>query len=326
MRLRSRLVFETILSGSLTASGNSLVWKPDRDVASLLKLLEGPPSLRLVRVTLKGHKIWSVQGGQFMYLDGQVFAKPGVRSDGRTPRTRSALSFRDGGYAPAILKLVYLPAQMVAPPPKLASLTITPTAVQAGQAVSITVALDRQVVSGGAVVALTKTLQSGTDPIPSVASVTVPEGQAAVTITVPTLPNVAASMSVKATLRDTEAVAQLNVQVVTVTISPPSISLLANGSVQVTAVVTGTTQMAVAFAIAEGARGGALAQTGANTAMYTAPALAGTYHIVATSVADPSRNFTATITVVTKRKDSKEGEELVKSKSRTQRSSEITRP
>lgn len=303
---------ETILSGSLTVSGNSLVWKPDRDVASLLKLLEGPPSLRLVRVTLKGHKIWSVQGGQFMYLDGQVFAKPGVRSDGRTPRTDLLFPSGMGIRASDFESWFYLPAQMVAPPPRLTSLTITPTAVQAGQAVSITVALDRQAISGGAVVALAKTLQSGTDPIPSLASVTVPEGQASVTITVPTLPNVAASMSVKATLRDTEAVAQLNVQVVAVTISPPSISLLANGSVQVTALVTGTTQTAVAFAIAEGARGGALAQTGANTATYTAPALAGTYHIVATSMADPSRNFTATITVVTKRKDSKEGKELVK--------------
>lgn len=303
---------ETILTGTLTVSGNSLVWKPDRDVASLLKLLEGPPSLRLVRVMLKGHKIWSVEGGRLVYLDGQVFAKPGVRSDGRTPRTDLFFPSGMGMRASDFESWFYLPAQMVAPPPRLASLTVTPTAVQAGQAVSLTVVLDRQAPSGGVVVSLTKTLQSGTDPIPSLASVTIPEGQSSVTIAVPTLPNVAASLSMKATLRDMEAVAQLNVQVVVVTISPPSISLLVNGSVQVTALVTGTTQTAVTFAIAEGSRGGALAQTGANTAMYTAPGLPGTFHIVATSVADVSRNFTATITVVSKRKDNKEGKELVK--------------
>ncbi len=302
---------ETILTGALIVSRNSLVWKPDRDVASLLKLLEGPPSLRLVRVTLKGHKIWSVEGGRLVYLDGQVFAKPGVRSDGQTPRTDLLFPSGIGMRASDFESWFYLPAQMVSPPPKLASLSVTPT-VQAGQAASLTVALDRQAPSGGVVVSLTKTLQSGTDPIPSLASVTIPEGQASVTITVPTLPNVAASLSIKATLRETEAVAQLNVQVVAVTISPPSISLLVNGSVQVTALVTGTTQTAVTFAIAEGARGGALAQTGANTAMYTAPGLAGIYHVVATSVADASRNFTATITVVAKRKDNKEGKELVK--------------
>ncbi|MBX3329168.1 MAG: hypothetical protein KF722_02110 [Nitrospira sp.] len=303
---------ETILSGTLTASGNSLVWKPDRDVASFLKLLEGPPSLRFVRVTLKGHKIWSVEGGQLVYLDGQVFAKPGVQSDGRTPRTDLLFPSGIGMRASDFESWFYLPAQMVSPPPRLVGLTVTPTAVQAGQAVSLTVTLDRQAPSGGVVVTLTKTLQSGSDPIPSLAPVTIPEGQAGATITVQTLPNVAAALSVKATLRDTEAVVQFNVQVVAVTISPSSISLLVNGSVQVTALVTGSTQTAVNFAIAEGARGGALAQTSTNTATYTAPALAGVFHVVATSVADPSRNFTATITVVAKRKDNKEGKELVK--------------
>lgn len=303
---------ETILSGTLTVSGNSLVWKPDQDVASFLKLLEGPPSLRFVRVTLKGHKIWSVEGEQLMYLDGQAFAKPGVQSDGRTPRTDLLFPSGIGMRASDFESWFYLPAQMTAPPPKLVDLTVTPATVQAGQAVRLTVALDRQAPSGGVAVTLAKNVQSGRDPIPSLGPVTIPEGQSSVTITVQTLPNVAAALSVKATLRDTEAVAQLNVQVVGVTISPPSISLLVNGSVQVMASVTGTTQTAVTFAIAEGARGGALAQTSPNTATYTAPALAGTYHVVATSLADPSRNFTATITVVAKRKDNKEGKELVK--------------
>lgn len=301
---------ETVLTGSITVTNNILVWKPD--LSSFLKLMEGPPALRVVRVRLKGHKIWSFQGGQIFYLDGQAFAEPGLRSDGLTPRTELLFPSGAGVRASDFESWFYLPAQMVAPPPKLVSLTVTPAAVQAGQVVSLTVVLDRQAPSSGVVVSLAKTLQSGTDPIPSLASVTIPEGQASVTIVVPTLPNVAASLSMKATLRDTEAVAQLNVQIVAVTISPPSISLLVNGSVQVTALVTGTTQTAVTFAIAEGSQGGALAQTGANTATYTAPALAGIFHVVATSVADKTKNFTATITVIRKSKDSKEGKEVVK--------------
>jgi hypothetical protein len=45
--------------------------------------------------------------------------------------------------------------------------------------------------------------------------------------------------------------------------------------------------------VLEGAAGGAVSATG----VYTAPSTGGTYHVIATSVADPSRSATAAITV-----------------------------
>ena len=42
-----------------------------------------PPLIR-VRVTLKGHTIWSEQDGKLFYLDGQAFGRPYTRADGKT--------------------------------------------------------------------------------------------------------------------------------------------------------------------------------------------------------------------------------------------------
>lgn len=301
---------ETILNGTITVSSNSVVWKPD--LQSFLKLMEGPPALRVVRVTLKGHKIWSFQEGQIVYLDGQTFAEPGLRSDGQTPRTELLFPSGAGVRASDFESWFYVPAQIVPPPPNLVGFTVTPNVVQAGQAITFMVTLDRSVPAGGVTIAVAKTLLSGTDPVPSLASVTIPEGQAGAAVTVPTRANVAASLSLKATLRQVDLTATLTVQVVAIAISPPTISLLVNGSVQLTASVTGTTQTGVTFAITEGVKGGALAQTGANTARYTAPDQPGTFHVVATSVVDRTKSATATITVIRKVKDGKEGKELTK--------------
>ena len=274
--------------------------------------MEGPPALRVVRVTLKGHKIWSFQGGQICYLDGQAFAEPGLRSDGVTPRTDLLFPSGAGVRASDFESWFYLPAQIVPPPPNLVGFTVNPNVVQAGQPVSLTVTLDRSAPAGGVTIAVAKTMLSGADPVPSLASVTIPEGEAGVTITLETRPNAAASLSLKATLRQVELTATLTVRVVAITIAPPTTSLFVNGSVQLTASVTGAAQTGVTFAITEGVQGGALAQTGANTATYTAPNQPGTFHVVATSVADRTKSATATITVIRKVKDGKEGKELVK--------------
>lgn len=301
---------ETILTGTITVSKNILVWKPE--LQAFLKLLEGPPAMRVVRVTLKGHKIWSFQGAQIVYLDGEAFAAPGIRSDGQTPRTELLFPSGSGGRASDFQSWFHLPAQIVLPPPNLAGFSLNPSVVRAGQPVTVTVSLDRAAQAGGATIAIAKTILSGTDPVPSLVSVTVPEGQTSGTITVATKPDVAASVSLKATLRQVELPATLTLQVVAVTISPPSISLLVNGSDQVTALVTGTTQPGVTFAITEGVQGGTLEQTGTNTAKYTAPSKPGTFHVVATSVADKNKSATTTVTIIKKGKDVKEGKELTK--------------
>jgi len=57
--------------------------------------------------------------------------------------------------------------------------------------------------------------------------------------------------------------------------------------------VSNATDQSVSWSVSEGATGGTITTAGA----YTAPAAAGTYHVVATSVADSSATATATVTV-----------------------------
>jgi hypothetical protein len=107
----------------------------------------------------------------------------------------------------------------------------------------------------------------------------------------------------------------MTLQVVAITIAPSVDSTFVEGTVHSIASVTGTTQTGVSFAIREGAQGGGLAQTGVNTAMYTAPGQPGTFQVVATSLADRTKRASATITVRLKVRDGKgvkERKEFVK--------------
>lgn len=78
-----------------------------------------------------------------------------------------------------------------------------------------------------------------------------------------------------------------------VVISPASVSLLINGQQGFSATVTGQANTAVGYTIQEGAAGGSIDASGS----YIAPPTPGTYHVVATSLADPTQSATATVTV-----------------------------
>lgn len=80
---------------------------------------------------------------------------------------------------------------------------------------------------------------------------------------------------------------------VSVSLTPGSVSLNPGQTQQFVATVTGTSNPAVTYKIVEGASGGTLTDSG----LYTAPATTGTYHVVATSVADPTKVGVATVTV-----------------------------
>jgi carbon monoxide dehydrogenase subunit G len=85
--------------------------------------------------------------------------------------------------------------------------------------------------------------------------------------------------------------------VVTVSVSPDPATVRVGGTVSFTAMVTGLApgqSSAVTWSVREGAAGGTVDASG----RYTAPAAAGTAHVVATSVADPSRSDSATVTVI----------------------------
>lgn len=80
---------------------------------------------------------------------------------------------------------------------------------------------------------------------------------------------------------------------VTVAVSPATPSLGACQTVQLAATVSGAADPTVSWAVAEGAAGGTVSATG----LYRAPAATGTFHVVATSLADATRTSTATVTV-----------------------------
>lgn len=81
--------------------------------------------------------------------------------------------------------------------------------------------------------------------------------------------------------------------VVALTVSPMTAAVDACQTVPFTATVTGSSNQAVTWAVQEGAAGGAISTGG----VYTAPSAAGTYHVVATSAADPAKVVTASVTV-----------------------------
>ena len=81
--------------------------------------------------------------------------------------------------------------------------------------------------------------------------------------------------------------------IVAITISPTTGNVLACRTLTFTATVTGTTNRAATFTVQEAAGG----TIGATSGVYTAPDTAGTYHVIATSSADPTKQATATVAV-----------------------------
>jgi len=83
--------------------------------------------------------------------------------------------------------------------------------------------------------------------------------------------------------------------VVAVSVTPGSTSVFGYQTASFSATVTGTSNTAVTWSVAE-AGGGTVSAAG----VYTAPSADGTYHLVATSVASPVATASAAITVTTK--------------------------
>src|SRR5512135_2167767 len=69
-----------------------------------------------------------------------------------------------------------------------------------------------------------------------------------------------------------------------VTVSPANPGVVPGGTLQFAASVTGVADGSVTWSVQEGAAGGSISPSG----LYAAPAVAGVFHVVATSVASPS--------------------------------------
>src|SRR5919108_2339145 len=83
-------------------------------------------------------------------------------------------------------------------------------------------------------------------------------------------------------------------QAVAVTIQPSAVTLQPLGSQRFTADVANAVDRSVDWSISEGAAGGSVDASG----LYSAPAANGTFHLVATSRADPKASATAVVTVI----------------------------
>ncbi len=127
---------------------------------------------------------------------------------------------------------------------------------------------------------------------------TVQEGAAGGSITsagVYTAPQVVGTYHVIATSAadpTQSARATVTVPPITVVVSPPAPTVFLGAMQTFVATVTAT-NMAVTWTVQEGAAGGSITNAG----VYTAPQVVGTYHVIATSVADPTQSGSATITV-----------------------------
>jgi hypothetical protein len=81
---------------------------------------------------------------------------------------------------------------------------------------------------------------------------------------------------------------------VSVSVSPETVTVPLGTTQSFAASVSGGRAVArVQWSVQEGIEGGAVTADG----LYTAPLTAGTYHVVATSIADPTKSATATVTV-----------------------------
>ncbi|WP_211229103.1 carboxypeptidase-like regulatory domain-containing protein, partial [Geothrix fermentans] len=194
--------------------------------------------------------------------------------------------------APAIAGTFHVVATSVEDPAKQATATVTVPSVSIGvspTSASVLMGYTRQftaTVSNADILTATWGILEGA------------AGGSVSTTGLYTAPNTAGTYHVVAASVDDptkQAIATVTVTVpppVVVGISPTAATLLPGGMITLTSTVTGSTNTFVDWSIQEGATGGTVVG-----GIYTAPVAPGTYHVVATSQANPAKAATATMTV-----------------------------
>ncbi|MDX2213658.1 MAG: DUF6519 domain-containing protein [Oculatellaceae cyanobacterium bins.114] len=138
-----------------------------------------PPEVQpLVRVTLKGHAIWNEVDGRQLFLDGQAFGRPGIRTNGEPC---IGLTFPSGHSAKAsdFESWFYLTLPTPVAPVRLQSISLNPDVLEGETNTStVTVSLTGVAPAGGIAVQISTDDSNFIVTIPSV--VTVPERQSTV--------------------------------------------------------------------------------------------------------------------------------------------------
>ena len=196
--------------------------------------------------------------------------------------------------------------QLQLPPATLIALAITPALVNAGAAATGTVTLDNPAPSRGLTVALAS---SASQPSSCRPRCRFRPARPALTfnITTSAAPNTLNAI-ITATATDVVLTAQFTVQVVSVAVSPAELTIFTGHSQQFSATVTGTGTTDVTWSLQEAAGGSV------NASGFFVGQAQGDYHIVATSVADPTKNGVGIAHVRDKGKDKEKEKEKDKDK------------
>ena len=160
--------------------------------------------------------------------------------------------------------------------------------------ISLTLAPASAVVRQGASLTFAATLKYAND---TTLIWSVQEGAAGGTVTsngVYTAPNVAGTYHVAVTSKEDSTKTAVSVVTVplNVSVSPNAPVLSVRQTLTFAASITGSVNKAVTWSVQE-AGGGTVTSGG----VYTAPSVVGTYHVVATSAADPTQSASAAVTV-----------------------------
>ncbi len=194
---------------------------------------------------------------------------------------------------PAKAGTYHVVATSQADPTKVATIAVTVTAT----AVVVTTNVSTATVSTAGTVTFTASV-TGSSNTAVTWSVQEANGGTITQAGVYTPPSIAGTYHVLATSQaDPTKVASITVTVtaaiVGITITPASGPYYATLSYQFSANVTGSLNTAVTWSVQEGASGGTISATG----LYTAPAKAGTYHVIATSQADATKSASAAVAI-----------------------------
>lgn len=105
-----------ILDTKITLNSDSIVLNIIEQSKLFDQLIRRQALVR-VRVTLKGHTIFSQHGADITYLDGQAFGRAGTRADGKTPRIDLNLPSGSGVHASDFESWFYIGNQPEPKPP-----------------------------------------------------------------------------------------------------------------------------------------------------------------------------------------------------------------
>jgi hypothetical protein len=203
---------ELVLGAAVSASGNTISWRPDGRVEGLLRFISNtlPQGDRgiLVRLTLKGNFIWDREDPD-RFLDGEAFGIRLPNTSNTNLRLPSGNARRGGDFEMWF---------WIGRPISLVSVVANPNSVIAGTPSQGTVTLSGPAPAGGAVVALSS---SATNRATVPATVTIPAGATNATFAIQTIAGQQGPVTITASFAGSTVTTQLTlVRLILIALEP----------------------------------------------------------------------------------------------------------